>query len=38
MFVLVGPGSRVRYAHVDRDSTDHAPIEAVLGAIAGTPA
>jgi hypothetical protein len=35
---IVGPGSRVRYAHVDRDSTDHAPIEAVLDAITGTPA
>jgi hypothetical protein len=33
---ILGPGSRVRYAHVDRDSTDHAPIEALLDAV--TPA
>jgi peroxiredoxin len=31
-FVL-GPGDRVRYAHVDGDSTDHAPIDAVLEAL-----
>jgi peroxiredoxin len=35
---VVGPGPRVRYAHVDRDSTDHAPIDEVLGAVAPTPA
>jgi len=31
-FVL-GPGPRVRYAHVDRDTTDHAPVDAVLAAL-----
>jgi hypothetical protein len=30
----VGPGAHVRYAHVDRDSTDHAPVEEVLTALA----
>ena len=28
-FVL-GPGETVRYAHIDRDGTDHAPIDTVL--------
>jgi peroxiredoxin len=31
-FVL-GPGDRVRYAHVDGDSTDHAPLANVIGAL-----
>jgi peroxiredoxin len=32
-FVL-GPGDQVRYSHVDADSTDHAPVDAVLTALA----
>lgn len=31
---VVGPGERLRFIHRDRDSTDHAPIEAVLVALA----
>jgi peroxiredoxin len=31
-FVL-GPGDRVRYAHVDGDSTDHASLDDVIGAL-----
>ena len=31
---VVGPGPRVGYAHVDRDSTDHAPVDEVLRALA----
>jgi len=27
---VIGPGDTVRYAHVDRDSTDHAPLDAVI--------
>jgi len=34
---VVGPGPHVRYAHVDRDSTDHAPAEEVLAALAAPP-
>lgn len=30
---VIGPGSRIRYAHLDRDSTDHAPVEDVVAAI-----
>ena len=30
---VVGPGDRVRYAHVDADSTDHAPIDEVFDAL-----
>jgi peroxiredoxin len=30
---VIAPGDRVRYAHLDRDSTDHAPIDAVLDAL-----
>ncbi len=30
---VVGPGDRVRFAHLDRDSTDHASIDAVLAAL-----
>ena len=32
-FVL-GPGNQVRYAHLDPDSTRHAPLDDVLGALA----
>jgi peroxiredoxin len=31
-FVL-GPGDRVRYEHLDRESTDHAPVSEVLAAL-----
>lgn len=31
---VVGPGERLRFIHRDRDPTDHAPIEAVLVALA----
>jgi peroxiredoxin len=31
-FVL-GPGAHVRYAYLDRDSTDHAPLDDVLAAL-----
>ncbi|MGZ6929666.1 MAG: AhpC/TSA family protein, partial [Acidimicrobiia bacterium] len=31
-FVL-GPGDRVRYEHLDADSTDHAPLDEVIGAL-----
>jgi hypothetical protein len=30
---VLGPGDRVRYAHVDGDSTDHAPLADVIGAL-----
>ena len=30
---VIGPGDIVRYEHLDRDVSDHAPIEDVLGAI-----
>jgi peroxiredoxin len=30
---LIAPGDDVRYEHVDRDSTDHAPIDDVLTAL-----
>ena len=30
---VVGPGDVVRYEHVDRDSTDHAPVAEVLQAL-----
>jgi peroxiredoxin len=33
---VVGPGERVRYTHVDADSTDHAPLAEVLGALGST--
>ena len=29
---VVGPGERVAYAHVDADSTDHAPLDDVIAA------
>jgi hypothetical protein len=31
---VVGPGSTVRYAHIDRHSEDHAPLDTVLGKLA----
>ena len=31
---VVGPGPRLRFAHVDADSTDHAPLDAVLRTLA----
>jgi peroxiredoxin len=31
---VVGPGSAVRYRHVDADSTDHAALDDILGALA----
>jgi peroxiredoxin len=30
---VIGPGETVRYAHVDADSTDHAPLADVLAAL-----
>jgi peroxiredoxin len=30
---VIGPGDTVRYAHLDDDSTDHAPVEEVLRAL-----
>jgi len=33
---VIGPGDRVRYAHVDADSTDHAPIDEVVAALRET--
>ena len=30
---VVGPGDALRFAHVDRDSTDHAPLDAVLATL-----
>lgn len=30
---VIGPGDRVRYAHVDEHSADHAPLGDVLGAL-----
>jgi peroxiredoxin len=30
---VIGPGDLVRYEHVDHDSTDHAPVAAVLAAL-----
>jgi peroxiredoxin len=34
---VIGPGAVVRYAHVDTDSADHAPIPDVLAAIGVAP-
>ncbi len=31
---IIDPGGSLRYEHIDADSTDHAPIPAVLGALA----
>jgi peroxiredoxin len=30
---VIGAGDRVRYEHVDRDSTDHAPFDEILAAL-----
>lgn len=30
---VIGPGPRLLYEHIDADSTDHAPLEAVLAAL-----
>jgi peroxiredoxin len=30
---VVAPGDKVRYSHLDADSTDHAPVDAVLAAL-----
>ena len=30
---VVGPGSRVRYEHVDAHSSEHAPLEEVMAAL-----
>lgn len=32
---VVGPGSHVRYEHVDAHTADHAPLENVLAALSG---
>jgi peroxiredoxin len=32
---VIGPGPTVRYAHIDRHSADHAPLDAVLGSVRG---
>jgi peroxiredoxin len=33
---VIGAGDRVRYEHLDADSTDHAPIDAVMKALRET--
>jgi alkyl-hydroperoxide reductase/thiol specific antioxidant family protein len=33
---VVGPGSQVRYAHVDAHSSEHAPLDDVLAALPGS--
>ena len=30
---VIGPGSKLCYSHIDEDSTDHAPLDAVLAAL-----
>jgi peroxiredoxin len=35
---VMAPGDVVRYARLDNDSTDHAPIDAILNALATEPA
>jgi len=30
---VIGPGPTIAYEHLDGDSTDHAPLDAVLGAL-----
>ena len=30
---VIGPGDRIRYEHLDADSTDHAPIDEVVAAL-----
>jgi len=34
---VVGPGDRVAYEHIDATTTDHAPLEEVLSALAPGP-
>ncbi len=31
--LVIGAGDRIRYEHLDADSTDHAPIDAVLASL-----
>jgi len=33
---VIGPGDRVRYEHMDVDSTDHAPVDEVVAALRET--
>ncbi len=33
---VIAPGPNLLFAHLDRDSTDHAPVDALLGALPGT--
>ena len=33
---VIGAGDRLRYSHVDRDSTDHAPVDEVVTALRDT--
>jgi peroxiredoxin len=33
---VIGAGNRVRYEHMDRDSTDHAPVDEVVTALRDT--
>ena len=30
---VIGPGDRIRYEHMDADSTDHAPPDDVIAAL-----
>jgi peroxiredoxin len=30
---VIGPGSTIHYEHIDADSTDHAPLDEVVGAL-----
>jgi hypothetical protein len=30
---VLGPGSQIRYAHIDTHSADHAPLSEVLAAL-----
>ena len=34
---VVGPGDRVAYSHIDSTTTDHAPLDEVLSALAQAP-
>jgi peroxiredoxin len=34
---VIAPGDDLRYEHIDRDSTDHAPVDDVLAALAASP-
>jgi peroxiredoxin len=33
---VIGPGDRIRYEHMDFDSTDHAPVDEVVAALRET--